>query len=312
MRYQTYILGLVLILLMAGAAVAMAAAVDLGYPPFTQATGPADFIQKLYDYALSIAGTLAVVMIVYGGVKYVVSAGSVSAQSDARDIIKNAVWGIVLLAGAYLVLNTINPRLVNLSENEPGIAPITAAPTSTSTTPPPLLIPDTVLEEMARLAQLVLSHPNIRASGDASCEPLSDAASVLNSVARKTVPKVCSNGCTKTSGCVFGGVSGEVNLQLSLLHGILDSVTEFDHYIMVTSLTGGDHASGSLHYHGRAADFVLTDTTNPGDWSTFTTVLMSHGASRAVCEVGGSFVNCYDLFDASGNLKSGAHIHAEW
>jgi len=308
MRYQTCIIGLVLILLMTGAAVAMAAVADLGYPPFAQATGPADFIQKLYDYALSIAGTLAVVMIVYGGVKYVVSAGSVSAQSDARDIIKNAVWGIVLLGGAYLVLNTINPQLVTLKE--PGLEPITAAPTST--TPPPLLIPDVVLEEMARLAQLVLSHPKVRASGDASCEPLSDAASVLNSVMRRTVPKVCSNGCTRTSGCVFGGVSGEVNLQLSLLHGILDSATEFGRYVTITSLTGGDHAAGSLHYHGRAADFVLTDTKDPSDWSMFTTVLMSHGASRAACEVGGSFVNCYQLFDASGNLKSGAHIHAEW
>jgi len=103
-------------------------------PPELQGeiSGPADLVNRVYLYALGMVATLAVVMVVYGGIKYVASAGSASAQSDARDIIKNAIWGVLLLGGAYLILNTINPRLVDLGANEPSLDVI---PTATSTTP---------------------------------------------------------------------------------------------------------------------------------------------------------------------------------
>ena len=86
------------------------------------ANTPGTLVGRLYTYALGLSGTLAVIMIVYGGVKYVASGGSVAARSDALDIIKNAVWGIVLLGGAYLILNTINPDLTRLSS--PTLEPI--------------------------------------------------------------------------------------------------------------------------------------------------------------------------------------------
>jgi hypothetical protein len=101
------------------------------YPEFVEDSHqkPAEFVQNFYLYALSISGTLAVVMIVFGGVKYVASAGNVSARTDALDIIKSAVWGIVLLGGAYLILNTIDPQLTQLKD--PTLGPIPAIPTST-------------------------------------------------------------------------------------------------------------------------------------------------------------------------------------
>ena len=86
----------------------------LNLPEFAQATSPADLVVRIYLYALSIAGGLAVVMIVFYGIKYAVSAGNAAALSDALDAIKSAVWGIALLAGAYLILNTINPDLTIL------------------------------------------------------------------------------------------------------------------------------------------------------------------------------------------------------
>ncbi len=90
----------------------------LEYPKFLddEEQTPAQFVENFYLYALGISGTLAVVMIVFGGVKYVTSAGNVSARTDALDIIKSAVWGIVLLGGAYLILNTINPQLTQLKD----------------------------------------------------------------------------------------------------------------------------------------------------------------------------------------------------
>lgn len=100
-------------------------------PTEINAKTPADFAQKIYIYILGIAGTLAVVMIIYGGINYLLNPGNTSKQSDALDIIKSAIWGIVLLAGAYIILNTINPELTQLKN--PGLEPLSpyVAPTST-------------------------------------------------------------------------------------------------------------------------------------------------------------------------------------
>ena len=108
----------------------VAHAYDLELPSFANATDPASLVNNIYMYALGIAGTLAVVMIVYGGVKYVVTGGNSSAQKDAIEIIKSAVWGIVLLGGAFLILNTINPTLTVLKN--PGLTQVQiTVPTST-------------------------------------------------------------------------------------------------------------------------------------------------------------------------------------
>lgn len=109
---------------------AWAEVISAGLPPFTQAgQDPATFVKSLYDYALTIVAGAAVVMIVYGGVKYVASGGNASAKSDALDIIKNAIFGVILLFGGYIILYTINPNLVNLKNPEVPTAPDIASST---------------------------------------------------------------------------------------------------------------------------------------------------------------------------------------
>ena len=72
-----------------------------------------DYINLLYTYSLSIAAIIAVVMIMIGGVQYVIGSGTGGeAVTAARKRITNAVTGLVLLLFAYLVLNTVNPALV--------------------------------------------------------------------------------------------------------------------------------------------------------------------------------------------------------
>ena len=67
-----------------------------------------------YQFALMIGGVLAFGAIVYGGILYAASAGNPSKQSEGKEWIKSALFGLLLLAGAYLILYTINPNLVNL------------------------------------------------------------------------------------------------------------------------------------------------------------------------------------------------------
>lgn len=77
---------------------------------------PAAYIARFYQFALMLAGVLAFAMIIYGAIQYIVSAGSSTAQKDASDRIFQALWGIALLLGAYLILYTIDPALVSLKD----------------------------------------------------------------------------------------------------------------------------------------------------------------------------------------------------
>ena len=80
------------------------------------AQSPAAYIARFYQFALALAGMLAFGMIIFGAIQYIVSAGNPTAQSDARDRIFQALWGVALLLGAYLILYTIDPKLVSLTD----------------------------------------------------------------------------------------------------------------------------------------------------------------------------------------------------
>ncbi len=97
-------------------------------------TSPGTFVNAFYTWALSIAGVLAFGIIVYGGVKYMISSGNSSSTSDAKEWIKAALFGILLLAGAYFILNIINPNLVNLSL--PTLNTVEVPTTTKAYTPP--------------------------------------------------------------------------------------------------------------------------------------------------------------------------------
>lgn len=84
--------------------------------------GPGAFVSNFYDFALMIGGVLAFGAIIYGGVKYMASAGNPSSQSDAKEWIESALLGLLLLVGAYFILDVINPQLLNLAL--PKLAPL--------------------------------------------------------------------------------------------------------------------------------------------------------------------------------------------
>ena len=70
-----------------------------------------DYLDGLFKLALGVATGLAVVMIVIGGVEYMGSE-SVFKKDAGREKIQDALWGLLLALGAFLLLQTINPALV--------------------------------------------------------------------------------------------------------------------------------------------------------------------------------------------------------
>jgi len=73
-----------------------------------------DYIRLLYQFALAIAGIVVFMRIIYGGVMYTLSAGNVTSKGEAMKIITQAIWGLVLLLAAVLILYTVNPRLLDV------------------------------------------------------------------------------------------------------------------------------------------------------------------------------------------------------
>lgn len=84
------------------------------------------YASNIFILSLGIAAVLAVFMIVVGGVQYAATSINPSAKEAAKKRIWGAISGLLIILGAYLILYTINPDLVNLNLNIPCV--IEAAP----------------------------------------------------------------------------------------------------------------------------------------------------------------------------------------
>ncbi|MCA9356227.1 fibronectin type III domain-containing protein [Candidatus Nomurabacteria bacterium] len=76
--------------------------------------GFGDYVNSLITLAIGIAIVLAILMIVIGGVQYM-STDAFSGKQEGRERITNALIGLVIALGAYTILNTISPNLVNFN-----------------------------------------------------------------------------------------------------------------------------------------------------------------------------------------------------
>lgn len=71
-------------------------------------------LNLLYTLGLALVGLSALFYIVWGGIMYIYAGENASIVGEAKSKIKNALWGILIAALSYAILNTINPDLVSL------------------------------------------------------------------------------------------------------------------------------------------------------------------------------------------------------
>jgi hypothetical protein len=92
---------------------------NLPYTPLEpipgQATGSnatfCSLLNTLFTVLIYLGGMLAVLFLVLGGITYMVSE-VVDKRSMARDRIKGALLGLLLLLMSWIILNTVNPQLI--------------------------------------------------------------------------------------------------------------------------------------------------------------------------------------------------------
>lgn len=98
-----------------------------GYTPLVKIPGVPDgevdiskYLIGVYSFLLSIVGIVAVVMLIIGGMKYIMAAGSGGAVSGAKQTITDAIFGLILALLSYVIVSTINPDVLYL--RQPGAA----------------------------------------------------------------------------------------------------------------------------------------------------------------------------------------------
>lgn len=78
----------------------------------------ARYISAIYEYGLGVVAILAAIVLMAGGVLWLSSAGNDTRISQAKEMITGSVIGLVILAGSWIILNTINPDLLKFKSIE--------------------------------------------------------------------------------------------------------------------------------------------------------------------------------------------------
>ncbi|KKQ88061.1 MAG: hypothetical protein UT09_C0004G0003 [Parcubacteria group bacterium GW2011_GWF2_38_8] len=92
------------------------------------------YLNIIIKLVIGFAAVLAMVMIVAGGIEYMTSE-LVSSKEAGKETIKNAILGLLIALGSYLILNTINPQLLSVCLDKLPEATIVIEETPESSSP---------------------------------------------------------------------------------------------------------------------------------------------------------------------------------
>jgi hypothetical protein len=81
----------------------------------------AQYLAGVYKYAIGLAVSLTIFMIMVGGFLWITAAGNPGKIDKAKNMIIDAIVGLILAVGSYLILYTINPDLVEFKSIQVGV-----------------------------------------------------------------------------------------------------------------------------------------------------------------------------------------------
>lgn len=220
----------------------------------------ANCINKMYRFAIAFGAIAVVFFLVVAGYTYIT--GGESGKEKGKAILRNALIGLAMLLGTYLLLGFVNPQLTIFKPinppvfNDPGLPDSCeelgydpncgiveeGAPEGGSSAPPTHFPGPSGSAQ--QLAQQILNRNdiNILCLGTAS------------SCARKNLQDTAA-GNAATRSCPSQGITGTVNISATLLSGILGMADTLNFTFNINHILGGCHSGpSSYHYAGRAVD----------------------------------------------------------
>jgi len=106
---------------------------EIGEEKITKETTLPEYVRYVFKFSLIIAAVAGLAVLIYGGFRYLFSAGSPTAKSEAISWLSGGILGLILLLSSYLILITINPELIILEI--PGLGEYQPAPLTTPSSP---------------------------------------------------------------------------------------------------------------------------------------------------------------------------------
>ncbi len=221
------------------------------------------YLPGLFKLAVGLSAAFAVFMIVIGGFQYM-STDALQGKEEGKARIWNSVKGLVLVIGAWLILYTINPGLLELRLSIETIE--IKGPPSVSgggvlgaggTTPGRAMTPEQVIASNA-------------------------VREALESVGIYTYTGPCTKG--QTTGCV--NLDGLTPTTISGLGALSSMVAEAGAgtYLTITGGTEGGHAAAGDHPKGNAIDFGQGNNTN--NYQAFSNWIVSRGGTPVETSLG--------------------------
>lgn len=58
--------------------------------------------------ALSLLGIIFIILIIYGGVRWMMAQGNEQEVETAKNVIKNSIIGLIIVVGAYAIYNLVS------------------------------------------------------------------------------------------------------------------------------------------------------------------------------------------------------------
>lgn len=85
--------------------------------PTNLTNGDSSLVKKIINIMLYFIGILAVVMLIFGGFRYVVSSGNKDAVTSAKNTILYAVIGLLVALFAYAIIQFVLNTVIGLGGN---------------------------------------------------------------------------------------------------------------------------------------------------------------------------------------------------
>lgn len=215
----------------------------------TTDVNPQEYLLNLYNIGIGIAGVLAVVMLVFGGIEYITSA-VIDTKAEAKKRIWAALGGLLLALVSWLLLNTINTKLVttNFQIQSVGSAGTVAEGTTggAGTTAPSGLTQE--------IADKQVSNFN---------------ATMANTGA--TIQVTSTNGCTDKNG---SGCTSFAGIQQSTLDEVKRIATDCGCKVTITGGTETGHEAGAAS-HGNGAKIDIQAQGADGKETPITKFIMN-------------------------------------
>ena len=81
--------------------------------------GAYDFILTIIKFVLAFAFLLAVVMLIYGGFRYIFSAGNEEATEAGKKTVINALIGIVIIILSFVIVQVVSKTASSVTSGNP-------------------------------------------------------------------------------------------------------------------------------------------------------------------------------------------------